>query len=222
MRILHHHPLSAASRMIRVQLGEKGLDFAVEAERPWERRPGFLALNPAAEVPILVEPDGAVVVGAPAIAEFIEETHPEPPLIGRAVAERAEVRRLVDWFSAKFAREVTANLVEEKLFKRLSGLGGPDSNALRAGRTNIRLHLDYIAWLTVRRRWLGGDDFSLADIAAAAHLSAVDYLGDVPWEDQADAKDWYARVKSRPSFRPLLADLLPGTPPPPHYADLDF
>ncbi|HET6222763.1 MAG TPA: glutathione S-transferase family protein, partial [Dongiaceae bacterium] len=99
---------------------------------------------------------------------------------------------------------------------------GPDSQAIRAGNANIHYHLDYIAWLADRRNWLAGDDFSLADIAAAAHLSALDYIGDVPWERHADAKDWYVRVKSRPSFRALLADALPGITPPAHYADLDF
>jgi len=73
-----------------------------------------------------------------------------------------------------------------------------------------------------RRRWLAGENFSLADITAAAHLSTLDYLGDVPWDNHEPAKEWYARIKSRPSFRPLLADHIPGAPPPKHYADLDF
>ena len=102
------------------------------------------------------------------------------------------------------------------------GRGEPDPATIRAGHHNITGHLDYIAYLADRRRWLAGDAFSLADVAAAAQLSAVDYLGDVPWEDYAEAKDWYARLKSRPSLRPLLADLVPGVPPPKHYADLDF
>ena len=125
-------------------------------------------------------------------------------------------------FEGKFWREVGRNLVEEKIFRRLHGQGGPDSQALRAGRTNIHAHLDYVGWLSMRRNWLAGDRFSLADIAAAAHLSVVDYVGDVPWSEHEDAKLWYQRVKSRPSFRPLLTDLLPGAPPPSHYADLDF
>ena len=113
-------------------------------------------------------------------------------------------------------------MIEEKINKRFLKLGQPNASAIRAGLANIHYHLDYIAWLCDRRRWLGGERFSLADIAAAAHLSAVDYLGDVPWEAYPEAKDWYARLKSRPSFRPLLADLIPGAPPPKHSADLDF
>jgi glutathione S-transferase len=76
--------------------------------------------------------------------------------------------------------------------------------------------------LAERRRWLAGDSLSLADVAAAAQLSSVDYLGDVPWEGHPEAKDWYVRLKSRPSLRPLLKDHIAGVPPPKHYADLDF
>lgn len=222
MRLLYHFPLDPYSRKVRIVLKEKQLEFELELERPWERRERFLVLNPAGETPVLLEPDGAAVSDANAICELIEERYPDPVLIGTDALQRAEVRRLVSWFDRKFHREVTQNLVDEKIGKRLAGRGGPDSAAIRAGKANIRTHLDYIGWLCDRRVWLAGEQFSLADITAAAQLSAVDYLGDVPWEDHPEAKDWYARVKSRPSFRPLLADHIPGVPPPPHYADLDF
>ena len=135
---------------------------------------------------------------------------------------RAEIRRLVAWFDHKFHAEVTENIVGEKIMKRFLHLGEPNSRAIRAGKRNIHTHLDYIGYLTERRTWLAGDMLSLADFAAAAHLSAVDYLGDVPWDEHDAAKDWYVRIKSRPSFRAILADHLPGEPPPKHYADLDF
>ena len=94
--------------------------------------------------------------------------------------------------------------------------------AIRAARSNIRYHLAYIGWLISSRNWLAGDRLSYADLAAAAQLSVVDYLGDVPWQENDAAKHWYARVKSRPSFRPLLSDRIPGMEPSVHYADLDF
>jgi glutathione S-transferase len=222
MRILYHLWLSPESRMIRLLLAAKEMEFEMRIEKTWERRPEFLAINPAGTVPVLVEADGAVVAGNSAVAEYIDEVYPEPPMIGSEPVARAEVRRLVDWFGRKFGSEVTANLVDEKIMKRFLGLGQPNSLAIRAGQTNIHHHLEYIGWLCERRKWLAGDTFSLADIAAAAHLSAVDYLGDVPWNDHQAARDWYARVKSRPAFRPLLADAIPGCPPPKHYADLDF
>jgi glutathione S-transferase len=222
MRTLFHHPISPYARKIRLALAEKRLDFELAVEKPWERREEFLALNPAGEVPVLVEDDGAVIADHVAISEYLEDAYPSIALLGRNVLQRAEVRRLVAWFDVKFSREVTDLLVGEKLIKRFSGQGTPHAQSIRAGHANIHYHLDYIGWLTERRTWLGGDDFSLADIAAAAQLSSLDYLGDVPWDDHPEAKDYYARIKSRPSFRPLLGDHLPGMPPPKHYTDLDF
>ena len=222
MRTLYHLWLSPHCRKVRVVLAEKDIEFTPRVEKVWERNKRFLALNPSGDVPVLVEPDGAVLSDSAAICEFLDEVHPEPGLIGGHPVARAEVRRLVAWFDRKFDGEVTENLVGEKVMKRFLGLGEPSSGAIRAGLQNIHHHLEYITYLVERRKWLAGDEMSLADIAAAAHLSAVDYLGDVPWDGHADAKDWYARMKSRPSFRAILADRIPGMVPPKHYDDLDF
>ena len=222
MRSLLHLPLSPECRKVRIVLAEKGLDVDMRVEETWKRREAFLALNPAGEVPVLIEEDGMALSDSAAICEYLEETAPEPALLGTGARERAEVRRLVAWFDRKFNAEVIDNLVGEKINKRFLGLGQPDSGAIRAGLTNIHTHLDYIAFLVERRNWLASDRLSLADIAAAAHLSVIDYLGDVPWEQHEAAKSWYAKIKSRPSFRPLLADLVPGLVPPKHYRNLDF
>jgi len=181
------------------------------------------------------EPVRIVVAGYPAIpgatiiAEYIEETHAaerENRLLPATPGERVEVRRLASWFNDKFHAEVSGPLVSERVFKRHmtleQGGGPPDTEAMRAARHNIRYHLAYIGWLVRTRDWLAGDRLSLADLAAAAHLSAADYLGDVPWNADEAAKNWYARVKSRPSFRGILADKLAGLPPAKSYADLDF
>lgn len=222
MRILYHLWLSPFCRKARVALAEKGVEADLKVEPVWDRRQAFLSLNPAGDVPVLVEPDGTVIADSMAICEYLDETVPEPPLLGGDPRQRAEIRRLVAWFDRKFDAEVTENLVGEKMMKRFLGLGQPDSDAIRAGHANIRHHLGYIDWLVERRNWLAGESLSLADIAAAAHLSAVDYLGDVPWDRHDAAKGWYARIKSRPSFRSILGDRIPGAPPPKHYADPDF
>ena len=133
-----------------------------------------------------------------------------------------EVRRLVVWFDEKFGNEVTRNLLNEKVMKRISGRGNPDGGALRAGYANIRFHLSYIDWLAETRQWMAGNTLSLADFAAAAHLSCLDFIDDVAWDTAPAAKDWYARIKSRPCFRTLLQDRVSGMTPPAHYADLDF
>jgi glutathione S-transferase len=222
MHTLYHLPLDPGSRKIRLLLREKGLEAELRAEKIWERREAFLRLNPAGEVPVLLTPDGSVIPDAVVIAEYLEDVHPEPTLLGEDPLDRAEVRRLEQWFDRKFGQEVSGLLLEEKVIKRLLGSGNPNSSAIRAANQNIHYHLDYIGWLTDRRNWLAGENVSRADLTAAAHLSCIDYLGDVPWDDHPSARDWYARIKSRPSMRPILADLLPGTPPPPHYANLDF
>ncbi len=221
MTRLYHQPLCPFSRKIRLVLRERNLVAELVEVAPWERQPDFLKLNPAAEVPVLVE--GAMVVAdSAAIADYLQEVHGELDLLGQSQAQRNEVRRLVAWFDVKFRREVTDLLWGEKLLRRLKRNGVPSSEALRAGAANIRGHLAYIGYLYEDRRWLAGDDLSLADLTAAAHLSVLDYLGDVPWEASAGARDWYAKLKSRPSFRPLLMDRLTGLKPPVHYDDLDF
>lgn len=228
MPVLHHHSLSAGSRYVRLVLAEYGETADLVDEKPWERRETLLALNPAGTLPVLVDDNEAVIAGAAVIAEYLHETRGaragEPELLPAGPAERAEIRRLVAWFLGKFDGEVTSYLVNEKVFKRQmnSGTREPDPAAIRAARSNVRYHMGYIGHLMARRKWLGGNTMSLADLAAAAELSAIDYLGEVPWEEDAQAKDWYARIKSRPSFRPVLSDVVRGNPPVAHYADLDF
>ena len=222
MRTLYHLWLHPFSRKVRIALTEKKLDFELQIEKIWERRTEFLAMNPAGDVPVIIEPDGTTLANSMVICEYLEEVYPEVNLVGSDPIQRAETRRLVGWFDVKFNREVTDNLIGEKLMKRFLKLGEPHGPSIRAGHANIHYHLDYIGFLMERRNWLAGDYFSLADIAAAAHLSAIDYIGDVPWEEHQAARQWYARVKSRPSFRPLLEDRIPGFSPVDHYEDVDF
>lgn len=222
---LHHHPLNPPSRRVRLVLAEKGVAFDLITEKPWDPRQEFLSLSPAGDVPvleILAEEGPFTVSGANAICEYLEETEGTPNLLGKEAKTRAEVRRLIDWFEVKTYNDVTSHLLEEKAIKRLCGGGEPDSARIRVGYHNIHAHLAYIGWLIERRNWLAGDELSLADFAAAAQLSCIDYLGDVPWAKHPVAKDWYARLKSRPSFRSILGDHLAGLLPPRHYADLDF
>lgn len=222
MRKLYHYWLCPFSRKIRLLLSEKKLSFETTAIKPWDLPASFFSLNPEGMPPVLTDDDGKNIVNAYPIAEYLEEVYFEPSFLGSTSAQRAETRRLVIWFDEKFNGEVTHNLVYEKVLRRKMNQGGPDSATIRVGNANIHDHLEYIAWLCDRRNWLAGDLFSLADISAAAHLSCIDYLGDVPWDKHPVAKLWYARVKSRPSFRDILADVVPGVSPSAHYTDLDF
>ena len=230
MLTLLHHPFCPHSRFVRIVLGEFGLAARLVEERVWERREEFLILNPAGAIPVLLEESGPPVPGAAIIAEYLDETRgvalADNRLLPADPGDRVEVRRLAGWFNDKFFAEVSGPLVQERLYKRYmsaqQGGGPPDTEVMRAARINIRYHMAYIGWLVRTRDWLAGDRLSYADLSAAAHLSVADYLGDVPWNEDDAAKAWYARVKSRPSFRTLLADMLAGIPPSPTYADLDF
>ncbi len=218
---LFHQPLSPFCRKIRLVLAEKKIEVDLVEEKTWEKRMDFMRMNPAGKVPVL-KVDDLVLADSNAIFEYLEETMPDPPLLPKRPAARAEARRLVGWFDDKFHHEVTANLLYERVNKRLARAGYPDSENIKAGMRNIKYHLDYIGWLMDNRRWLAGDEMTIADFTAAAHLSCLDYVGDVDWSRNAGLQEWYSKIKSRPAFRSILADLVPGFTPPQHYADLDF
>ena len=221
MNRLYHTPLSPFCRKVRLVLGEKKIEVELIDERYWEESPEFLRRNPAGKVPVL-RTNGLTLSESSAICEYLEEVYPSPALMPKTPAERAEVRRLVSWFDDKFHNEVTSKLLYERVNKKLTGAGYPDSSNVKIGARRIKFHIDYMGWLLDQRRWLAGDAMTMADFAAAAHLSSLDYICDVDWNRSAVLKDWYAKIKSRPAFRSILADQVPGFPPPPHYANLDF
>lgn len=221
MNRLYHYPLCPFSRKVRLVLAEKKIEVQLTEERFWEKSTEFLRRNPAGQVPILRLGDEILTESLP-ICEYLEDMYPEPALIPRSPAERYEMRRLIGWFDDKFNREVTSCLLGERLFRKVQGTGYPDSRALREGLAAAKFHLDYLATLLDQRRWLAGSSMTLADFTAAAHLSCLDYVSDVDWNRSAVVKDWYATIKSRPAFRSILTDQIPGFPQPKHYADLDF
>ena len=221
MARLFHVPLSTFCRKVRLSLAEKKIEVERVEERYWEQDPDFMRRNPAGKVPVL-QLDGIIMSESAAICEYIEETRPEPSLMPSDPVQRLEVRRLVSWFDDKFHDEVTSKLLYERVNKKVMKQGFPDSRNVKDGAKAIKYHIDYMAWLLDHRRWLAGDVMTLADFAAAAHLSSLDYISDVDWNRSDVVKDWYAKIKSRPAFRSLLADQVPGFPPPKHYNDLDF
>ena len=230
MLTLFHHPLLPSCRFIRLAFGENVEELELIEEMPWSRRKEFLAINPAGSLPVLLAEGDVPIVGATVIAEYLDETRGilkrDRRLLAENPMDRAEIRRLIDWYLVKLDSEVTRHLVRERIFKpmmpRERGGGSPDSTAIRAARANIKQHMKYTNWLAGSRNWLAGARLTYADLAAAAALSVLDYLGEVDWREYNAARDWYARVKSRPSFRPLLNDRVRGLAPSTHYADLDF
>jgi glutathione S-transferase len=229
MTTLYYYPICPHSRFVRLVLAEFAIEPHLIEERTFERRRDFLLLDPAGRTPVFIDDTGRVVPGATVFAEYFDETFAVAAgkrLMPDNPGDRIEVRRLMNWFHDKFFAEVSDHLVTEKVYKRFAapemGGGAPDMERVRAARNNVRYHLRYIGYLISARRWLAGEELTYADLAAAAHLSSVDFLGDVPWVEDETAKNWYARIKSRPSFRSLLADKTPGMNPSPVYANLDF
>lgn len=225
MRTLFHWPLDPQSRQARIALDEKKLRYKLVAIDPWDISEEFMVMAPEGVPPVLTEviAGGKITTsGARAICEYAEDHGGKSSILPGTIGERAEARRICAWFDGKFQDEVNAYILHERVEKTLIGGGAPHPPTLREGRQQLQFHLDYMSWLLERRDWLAGSQYSLGDIAAAANLSCLDYLGEVPWKDYKQIKEWYQMIKSRPSFRPLLKDHLPGLIPPRHYADLDF
>ena len=221
MVLLIHHPVSAVSRKIRLLMAEKRILFVLKEEEPWNLSPEVYKLNVAGELPIFIF-DGNVVSGNYAITEFLEEVNPDLRLINGDARHKAEIRRLTEWFDGKFAKEAGRSLINEKNIQTFQQRPGTRFKILKTALNNLNFHMEYIDWLCESRNYLAGDTFSLADITAAAHLSVIDYLGDVPWEGYKNAKLWYSKIKSRPSFKEILKDNIKGILPAKHYANLDF
>ena len=116
------------------------------------------------------------------------------------LSEKSEVRRLVDWFENKFYREVTFPLLNNRVIKRFVGEQNPSSEIIRSALQNLKVHLPYLEWLTENRKWIAGDNFSVADLAAASQLSVLDFMNDLEWFDYGESRAWYAKIKSRPSL----------------------
>lgn len=221
MVLLIHHSSSPFSRKIRFQMTEKKVLFILKEEEPWNLSQDVYKLNPAGTLPIFLY-DGNFICGNYPISEYLEDFIKEIKLLPDDIKQRAEARRICEWFDTKFYDEVYKKIVYEKIHKRFSRGQAPDSKILKAGLNNLIYHLEYIDWLAEKNNYLAGDNFSLADITAASHLSIIDYLGDIPWDNYKNAKLWYSKIKSRPSFKDILKDTIKGILPSKHYANLDF
>ncbi|WP_298744454.1 glutathione S-transferase family protein [uncultured Brevundimonas sp.] len=223
--VLYHFPFDPGSRVARLALGEARVEFADAVVRPWEDGCPVATLNPSGMPPVLqtTEAGRALTLCEPAaILGWLEDRSREPFLMPVDPVERAETRRLVGWFERRFNDEVNAVLLHERMEKPLLRLGPPEARALRAGREALKAHLVMLEGLLATRDGLAGRRITRADMVAAAHLSVLDYFGEVAWATYPGLKTWYMKLKSRPCFRPLLADRFAGVQPSAWYHDLDF
>lgn len=223
--VLFHFPFDPGSRTARLALGEARMEWSEVLVRPWEPGCTLGELNPSGMPPVVqtTEAGKALTLCEPAaVLGWLEDRSKTPFLLPADPVERAEARRLVTWFDRRFTDEVDAVLLHERMEKPLLRLGPPEARALREGREALRAHLTMLEDLAAQRDWLGGRRLSQADIVAAAHLSVLDYFGEIAWKTYPALKTWYMKLKSRPCFRPLLSDRFQGLQPSAHYTDLDF
>ncbi|MBN9534351.1 MAG: glutathione S-transferase family protein [Alphaproteobacteria bacterium] len=214
MRQLRHLLLSPPSRLARLLLGEKRLSCDLIAAEEAELH-----------LPVFTDLDGVQVTGLWALVDHLEGVYSENPTVPEEPMARAEALRILDWTMSVFQEDVTRKVVYEKASRRFTGAAPrrtPDMNVIRQGRETLSQTLGMIGETSERIGYLAAKQCTIADLAMAAHISALDYFGEIPWLDFPATAEWYVRVKSRPSFRPLLSDRVPGQPPAQNYAELDF
>lgn len=222
MKKLYHYPMCPLSRQIRIILKELDLTFNLIKEDYWLSNKNFLKINPAGTLPVLEESTNFIIAGLYPTIEYLMEQYTDHNLLDKNIAIKCEIRRLFWWFNDKFYKEVTKILIEEKIIRTTSNIGSPRSEYIKAAKNNLVHHLNYLADLFELRSFVASNNLSIADIAAASQISVIDYFGEINWQDWPAIHTWYAILKSRPSFRQILKDYIPGFAPSTTYADLDF
>lgn len=222
MQVLYHYNICPFSRKVRFVLNEKKVPFTLHSEKFWEKRTNFLKLNPAGTVPLLIAKPNIKIIGSQNIIDFFEEVNNAPKLICGNPLEKCEIRRIISWFDEKFYNEVSKIFLEEKILKFLEKKEAPHSQKLSSASDALGRHMQYLNYLLSKNQWITGSKITLADLTAAAHISTIDYLGEIRWDKYELVKEWYSVVKSRPSFQDILQDIVVGFPPVKHYKELDF
>jgi glutathione S-transferase len=225
MLVVHARTLDPLSRAVRIALGEKRAVFHVREAPAFSADAALLALDPDGRTPVLVDNawgnDAAISELWP-LFEYLDELIPSPALFPGGPLERASARA-VSVQAIRAFRPLVDTVVTEKAMKRMERSGSPDTAALRRAQDGAAQLIEQAGRAAdASDGWLCGRKLSLGDIMAAAHVSVLDQLDAIDWDRCPSGRSWYAHMKQRPSFRPLLADILPGVPAPAHYADLDF
>ena len=221
---LYHQIICPFSRKIRILMTEKNLDFHLIVENFWLNRRDFIALNPRLQVPVLLDEKNFGICGSANIVEYLEEKHDcGRKFLGTDIYEKAEIRRLQEWFDEKFFTEVSRYILNERYFNQfLHKKNTPNLEVIRIAKYNLENHLDYLEFLLTNSQYLALDRFTIADIAAAAQISALDYFGDIRWQNREVVKNWYCIIKSQKGFSDILRDRISNIAPCEHYNKLDF
>jgi glutathione S-transferase len=205
--------LSPAPRTVRMYLAEKGLTLPtrqVDVFSGENRQAAYLAHNPAGQTPALLLDDGTCIAESVAIMEYLEESHPDPPLVGATPEQRAVTRQ----WQRRCELAITENIHNAYHYAEgLARFRGRIPVAPEAADGLKQIAQDRIAWLDEMldgHEFLAGDRFTLADIWLYAWLDFADSVGQPFDHDLRNIAPWFARIAARPS---AIASLHPGCKP---------
>ena len=221
MFTLYHYYLCPSSRFIRIILEEFKIKYNVQLENYWKPQKDFLKINPAGHLPVLINEEGFPIIGANACLEYFQDLNLKPNLLGENYKDKAEIYRLYHWFDTLFKKEVLDPIVYEKVFSRVVDNITPNSSNIRAALQNLTFHINYLDYLLKQQDYLVTNSLTYLDFLASANLSVLDYLGLLNFEKNENIREWYSKLKSRPSFKTLLRDQIVGLNPDEKYKLID-
>jgi len=193
---LHYHPLSTYSRRVRIALIEKGLAaYLIELDmaKGAHREPAYLALNPYGRVPTLEE-DGFVLYESTAILEYLEATHPSPPLVPADARGRALVAMHVKLCDIQLARQTGIIIFPKRFLPKERW----DAAAMAQAKKEIEKHLGILETQLRGKDYLVGDRYSLVEVC---YTPFVEFLPLMEVTPPPAVARWVARMLERPSAR---------------------
>lgn len=196
---LYTFPPAPNPRRLHTYLGEKGIRIptvTVDLTRGEHREPGMRARNPLAALPVLELDDGTILTESLAIIEYLEELHPEPPLIGRTPLERARTRRL-DRICELGVMLPVARIVHNTR-SPLPGVEGVPAVAEQA-RRDLPRALRVLEAELVGRPFLAGERPTVADCTLFASWEFGRLFGVEPGAELEGLHRWHASFLERPS-----------------------
>lgn len=191
---------------VRIALAEKKVPYDMIVPENKNEDPVFARMNPFRKTPVLVLEDGRTLYESTVINEYLEEVHPDPPMLPKDPYERARVRILEDTFDQYFYPAIrdliTSQFVSQPPVLLRKKADQVDHTLLEESRVKVHEHMRRLEGELKGRTWFGGDLFSLAD---AAHVPALTgnlkLLGIVPDPKYPGLGDWIARVMKRPAYK---------------------
>lgn len=199
---LYTNRFAPSPRRVRMYAAEKGLApelVDVDIAAGEHQAPGYLAVNPVGEVPVLERDDGTRLTESLAICRWLEEQHPEPNLFGRTASERAEVNRWIDRLMFRLYVPSTHVFRNTHPFWATRLKQVPEWGEVQ--RAAVLAEYDALeAWLG-KREWIAGERFTMADIVAYTTIDFGKPSGLRVGDDRPALKRWYESVGSRPSAR---------------------